>query len=87
LSLTEEEAYPDWRIQPNAPILDSLLKMFIRLRRIRIDEGLDQLVFLQTQDKEGGIEDAPDLQKIAVDYVQMRAKLDQALQRNNLQGK
>jgi DNA primase len=87
LNLTEEEAYPDWRIQPNAPILDSLLKMFIRLRRIRIDEGLDQLVFLQTQDKEGGIEDAPDLQKIAVDYVQMRAKLDQALQRNNLQGK
>jgi DNA primase len=87
LSLTEEEAYPDWRIQPNAPILDSLLKMFIRLRRIRIDEGLDQLVFLQTQDKEGGIEDTSNLQKIAVDYVQMRAKLDQALQRNNLQGK
>lgn len=87
LNLTETETYPDWRFQPNAPILDSLLKMFIRLRRIRIDEGLDQLVFLQIQGEEGGSEDAPDLQKIAVDYVQMRAKLDQALQRNNSQEK
>ncbi len=85
LNLTEVDDYPDWRFQPNAPILESLLKMFIRLRRLRIDESLDQLVFLQTQ--ETGAEETPDLQKIAVDYVKMRAKLDQALQRNVSQGK
>jgi DNA primase len=82
LDLSDEDAFPDWRFQPNAPILESLLKMFIRLRRIRIDESLDQLVFLQSQDHEGDSEAAPDLQKIVVDYVRMRAKLDQALQRN-----
>ena len=87
LNLSETETYPDWRFQPNAPILESLLKMFIRLRRIRIDEGLDQLVFLQTQEKPEGLEESPDLGKLAVTYVQMRAKLDQALQRNMLQGK
>lgn len=87
LNVPETEAYPDWRFQPNAPILKSLLKMFIRLRRIRVDEGLDQLVFLQSQEKPEGSEKSPDLGKLAVTYVQMRAKLDQALQRNMLQGK
>ena len=87
LNVPETEAYPDWRFQPNAPILESLLKMFIRLRRIRVDEGLDQLVFLQSQEKPEGSEESPDLGKLAVTYVQMRAKLDQALQRNMLQGK
>ncbi|MFW5713093.1 MAG: DNA primase [Brevefilum sp.] len=87
LNLAESEAYPDWRFQPNAPILESLIKMFIRLRRIRIDEGLDQLIFLQTQEKPESSEEAPDLQKIAVEFVQMRSKLDQALQRNISQRK
>jgi len=87
LNLSEADTFPDWRFQPNAPILESLLKMFIRLRRIWIDESLDQLVFLQSQENEGASEAAPDLQKIAVDYVRVRAKLDQALQRNGSQKK
>jgi hypothetical protein len=54
--------------------------MFIRLRRVRIDEGLDQLVFLQMQERDE--EDEPlDINKIAMDYVRARAKLDQALQK------
>ena len=48
--LEGEENYPDWRLQPNAPALESLLKTFIRLRRVRIDENLDQLVYLQSQE-------------------------------------
>ena len=87
LNLSEADATPDWRFQPNAPILESLLRTFIRLRRIRVDEGLDQLVFLQSQESPEAAEETPDLGKIAVEYVQMRARLDQALQRNMLQGK
>jgi len=72
--------YPNWRFQPNAPIFESLLNMFIRLRRIRIDEGLDQLVFLQTQERDD--EAGPlDINKIAMEYVQVRARLDQAMQK------
>ncbi len=78
----EETAYPNWRFQPNAPIFESLLNMFIRLRRIRIDEGLDQLVFLQTQEREEA-EGVLDINKIAMDYVRARARLDQALQKGN----
>ncbi len=80
LETSIEEQYPDWRLQPNAPKLESLLKMFIRLRRIRIDEGLDQLVFLQTQENINLDENTPDLKEIALEYVQVRAKLDRALQ-------
>ena len=80
LETSIEEQYPDWRLQPNAPKLEALLKMFIRLRRIRIDEGLDQLVFLQTQESINLDENAPDLKEIALEYVRVRAKLDRALQ-------
>ncbi len=80
----EETAYPNWRFQPNAPIFESLLNMFIRLRRIRIDEGLDQLVFLQTQEREE-TEGVLDINKIAMEYVQARARLDQALQKGKNQ--
>jgi DNA primase len=83
----DEDAYPDWRFQPNAPILESLLNMFIRLRRIRIDEGLDQLVFLQSQALEEGGEAPLDFKKAALDYAQARSKLDRALQQSSSQGK
>jgi DNA primase len=75
-----EMIYPNWRFQPNAPILESLVNMFIRLRRIRIDEGLDQLVFLQTQERDEEEEGVLDVNKIAMAYLQIRARLDQALQ-------
>jgi len=78
--LLQDDDYPDWRFQPKAPLLESFLNMFIRLRRLRVDEGLDQLVFLQSQGF--AEEDDPQLnfRKRAVEYVQVRAKLDQALQ-------
>ena len=76
----EAETYPDWRIQPNAAILESLLKAFIRLRRIRVDEGLEQLLFLQMQETDENENSAIDLSQVALEYAQMRAKLDQALQ-------
>jgi hypothetical protein len=57
--------------------------MFIRLRRIRIDEGLDQLVFLQSQERDEEEEGAVDISKIALEYVKARARLDQALQQGN----
>jgi len=79
----QEEDFPNWRFQPNAPILESLLNMFIRLRRIRIDEGLDQLVFLQSQERDEEEEGAVDISKIALEYVKARARLDQALQQGN----
>jgi DNA primase len=80
LDADDKVTYPNWRFQPNAPIFESLLIMFIRLRRVRIDEGLDQLVFLQMQERDE--EDEPlDINKIAMDYVRARAKLDQALQK------
>jgi len=83
----ENEIYPDWRFQPNAPILEALINTFIRLRRIRIDEGLDQLVFLQTQENEDNVEASFDYGKLALEYVQVRVKLDQALQQSFQQGK
>jgi len=83
LEANQEEDFPNWRFQPNAPILESLLNMFIRLRRIRIDEGLDQLVFLQSQERDEEEEGAVDISKIALEYVKARARLDQALQQGN----
>lgn len=83
----QDEAYPDWRFQPNAPILESLINIFIRLRRIRIDEGLEQLVFLQTQENEEKVEASLDYGKLALEYVQVRSKLDRALQQSFPQGK
>ena len=80
IETASEETYPDWRIEPGNAKLESLLLMFIRLRRIRIDEGLDQLVFLQAQEGEETGELTVDIKKAALDYVQARAKLDQALQ-------
>ena len=77
-----EENYPDWRFQPNDPKLEALLHMFIRLRRVRIDEGLDQLVFLQAQETEEGGELTNDIKKAALGYVQARAKLDHAAQKS-----
>jgi DNA primase len=79
----EDEAYPNWRHQPNAPILESLVNSFIRLRRIRIDEGLDQLVFLQSQDNIVEDEWSIVAMKIAMEFVQVRAKLDHALQQSS----
>jgi DNA primase len=79
----QEEDFPNWRFQPNAPVLESLLNMFIRLRRIRIDEGLDQLVFLQSQERDEEEEGAVDISKIALEYVKARARLDQALRQGN----
>ncbi len=78
------EDYPDWRLQSNSPILEALLKQFIRLRRVRIDEGLEQIIFLQTQGAEQGEEtETPlDFNKIAMEYAQVRAKLDHALRQS-----
>jgi DNA primase len=76
------EHYPDWRLQPNSPILEALVKMFIRLRRIRIDEGLDQLVFLQSQESIEDDNAAFDFKEIAMEYLQVRTKLDRALQQS-----
>jgi DNA primase len=87
LDSAEEMDYPDWRFQPNAPVLESLLNNFIRLRRMRIDEGLDQIVFLQSKEIEEGEGPPPDLNKIAMDYMQVRVKLDRALQQSHSQGK
>jgi DNA primase len=84
----DQNPYPDWRLQPNASILESLLNSFIRLRRIRVDEGLDQITFLQTQmtaeDEENPTQD---LSRLALEFIQARAKLDQALQLSNSQDK
>jgi DNA primase len=82
LETDSEEDYPDWRFQPNAPILESLLNMFIRLRRIRIDEGLDQLVYLQSQEADETGDMSFDFRKVALEYVQVRVKLDRALQQS-----
>jgi DNA primase len=87
LESTKDDLYPDWRFQPNSPILESLILDFIRLRRIRIDEGLEQLVFLQSQDEEEDGEESLDYGKLALDYVRVRGKLDQALQQTYSQGK
>jgi DNA primase len=82
-----EEVYPDWRLQANDPKLESLLNTFIRLRRIRIDEGLDQLVFLQTQADDQNGEFMVDIQQASLEFVQARAKLDQALKQSFAKGK
>jgi DNA primase len=82
-----EESYPDWRLQPSAPILESLLKQFIRLRRVRVDEGLDQIVFLQSQETPQEGEVVIDFSKIAIDFSQARLRLDQALKQPFSQNK
>ncbi len=87
LETSKNEIYPDWRFQPNAPILEALVNTFIRLRRIRIDEGLNQLVFLQSQDNADSVDASFDYGKLALEYVQVRAKLDRALQQTLTQGK
>jgi DNA primase len=74
-----DETYPDWRLQPDDPKLESLLHMFIRLRRIRVDEGLDQLVFLQSQAGEESGDITVDIKTVVMEYVRARAKIDQAL--------
>ena len=84
----DQNPYPDWRLQSNAPILESLLNAFLRLRRIRVDESLEQITFLQTQKPEEGEEDpAKDLGRFALEFIQARAKLDRALQLSNSQGR
>jgi hypothetical protein len=74
-----DETYPDWRLQPDDPKLEALLHMFIRLRRIRVDEGLDQLVFLQSQAGEESGDITVDIKTVVMEYVRARAKIDQAL--------
>lgn len=84
----DQNPYPDWRLQANAPILESLLNDFIRLRRIRVDEGLEQITFLQSQMGNEDEETPPqDFGKLALEFIQARAKLDRALQLNRSQGK
>ncbi len=82
-----QDPYPDWRIQPKAPKLEFLINMFIRLRRIRIDESLEQLVFLQTQQNQEEQETPIDYYKLAQEYARMRGKLDQALKESFNTGK
>ncbi len=84
---TLEDIYPDWRFQPNAPSLESLVNMFIRLRRIRIDEGLDQLVFLQSQEQTESEDKTLEFKKIVLEHIEVRAKLDQALRQSFSYGK
>ena len=79
---TSEETYPDWRLQPVDAKLEALVRTFIRLRRVRIDEGLDQLVFLQAQERDESGELSIDVKKTALEYVQVRAKLDHALRQS-----
>lgn len=84
----EQNPYPDWRLQSNAPILESLLNAFLRLRRIRVDESLEQITFLQTQKPEESEENpAQNLGQIALEFIQARSKLDRALQLSHSQGK
>jgi DNA primase len=79
LDSISEDNFPDWRLEPGSSKLESLVKRFIRLRRVRIDEGLDQIAFLQTQATDQEEETTPDYQKIILEYVQIRAKLDRLL--------
>ena len=84
----DQNPYPDWRLQPSASILESTLNDFIRLRRIRVDESLEQITFLQSQIGEEDEENPPqDFGKLALEFIQARAKLDRALQLNHSQGK
>jgi DNA primase len=82
----DQNPYPDWRLQPNAPILESLLSDFLRLRRIRVTESLDQITFLQSQNAEGDEESRiSNLSKVAMEFIQARVKLDRALQLSHSQ--
>jgi len=84
-SFTADETdviYPDWRLQPKAAKLEALLKRFFQLRRVRIDEGLDQLLFLQNQEGDQPMTQSFELQQIALEYIQARARLDKALQQS-----
>ncbi|QRN82771.1 DNA primase [Chloroflexota bacterium] len=84
----DQNPYPDWRLQPNASILESTSNDFIRLRRIRVDESLDQITYLQSQQASEDEENPPqDFGKLALEFIQARAKLDRALQLNRSQGK
>ena len=74
-----EEDYPNWRFQPNAPILEALLGQFVRLRRIRIDESLDQIVFLQTHGEALDEETILQISQTTMGYVKARSKLDKIL--------
>ena len=74
-----EETYPNWRFQPNAPILEALLGQFIRLRRIRVNESLDQIVFLQTHGEALDEETSLQIRQTALEYVKARSNLDKAL--------
>ena len=76
----EDAGYPDWRLQPKASKLEALMKRFFHLRRVRIDEGLDQLLFLQTQENDSEETPTEEMKQLALDYVQARANLDKALQ-------
>jgi len=87
LEPADDDESPDWRIQPNAPVLEALLNMFFRLRRIRVDEGLDQLVFLQMQSAEQEEPSEFNYEQAALEYVQARARLDQALRQSTSHGK
>jgi hypothetical protein len=79
--------YPDWRFQPNAPQLEDLLQVFMRLRRLRVDEGLDQIVYLQSQESALSEEVEMDFRQLALTYAQIRVKLDRALQQSLSHGK
>ncbi len=87
LEEAKQVQYPDWRLESNTPILESLQKTFIRLRRIRVDEGLEQLVFLQSQQTEENDEPGINIKDLALEHVRARAKLDQALQQSHPHGK
>lgn len=87
IEVRDPEPYPDWRLQPKDPQLESLLHMFIRLRRFRIDEGLDQLVFLQSLDDKESDETMIDINRTAVDYLQARVRIDRALRSSLAKGK
>ena len=84
----DQNPYPDWRLQPNAAILESTLDDFIWLRRIRVDESLEQITFLQSQ--MGAEDEGNPPQKVnplVMEFIQARIKLDRVLQQNSSQGK
>jgi DNA primase len=78
--LQEADAYPDWRFQPKSKILESLIKDFINLRRIRIGERLDQLTFLNDLEEQSLENMDIEFQKLAMELAQVRIKLDKILQ-------
>lgn len=78
--VTEDDQYPDWRLQPNDPMLEELFRMFVRLRRLRVDEALEQLVFIQSEVDEDSAETRAEMSRNSLDYIRIRAKLDGILQ-------